>query len=304
MKSLLKGDPLPWLLEPENPSVRYWTLVDVLGEAEDAVEVQEARTAITRQSLVNEIFALQHPEGYWGEDETKPYTANGAVGVLNLFHMLGVPPDSRTSSGCNSFLEFCQNECGGFSLVKKNRSGIFPCTTGQHLPFLTYFGFGDDPRVRAAFAYLVEESSKENVFDCGRNNPRECLWSGIAMLNGLSVIPVEMKSERVSGVIAFLADKLLSAAYDFLGEHKRWLTLGVPRTWDLLSALKVLAILGYGRDPRFDALLQRFLALQNEQGRWLCGSVSRTWPLEKRNRPSKWVTLDALRMLKFAGLTQ
>jgi hypothetical protein len=37
------------------------------------------------------------------------------------------------------------------------------------------------------------------------------------------------------------------------------------------------------------------LKRQDEQGRWLCGSVSRTWPIEKRNQPSKWVTLDALR---------
>jgi len=37
---------------------------------------------------------------------------------------------------------------------------------------------------------------------------------------------------------------------------------------------------------------------QDEQGRWPCGSVSRTWPLEARGRPSKWVTLDALRVLK------
>jgi len=52
------------------------------------------------------------------------------------------------------------------------------------------------------------------------------------------------------------------------------------------------------RDPRFTPLLDLFLAQQDEQGRWRCGSVSRTWPLEKRNRPSKWVTLDALRLLK------
>jgi hypothetical protein len=29
--------------------------------------------------------------------------------------------------------------------------------------------------------------------------------------------------------------------------------------------------------------------------------VARTWPLEARNRPSKWVTLDALRVLKLAA---
>jgi hypothetical protein len=26
----------------------------------------------------------------------------------------------------------------------------------------------------------------------------------------------------------------------------------------------------------------------------VCGSVSRTWPLEKRGQPSKWVTLDGM----------
>ena len=72
----------------------------------------------------------------------------------------------------------------------------------------------------------------------------------------------------------------------------------MPRAWDLLSALGTLAAHGYGQDPRFGPLLDRVLARQDEQGRWLCGSVSRTWPLEKRNRPSKWVTLDAVRLVK------
>lgn len=297
-----KGDPLEWLLEPENPSVRYWVLVDLLGRPESDLDVQESRSAISQQPLVKEIFDLQHPEGHWGADETKPYTAEGAVGALSLLHLLGVPPDARTSAGCNSFLTFCQHNCGGFSLVKKTRSGIFPCTTGQHLPFLTYFGFGNDPQVRAAFAYLIEEMSAEKAFFCGRYERRECLWGMIAVLNGLTVLPEDMQSERSSQLISQLSDKLLNAGYDFKGEHKRWLTFGVPRAWDLLSALRVLSVHGFGDDPRFQSLLDLFLSQQDDQGRWLCGSVSRTWPLEKRNRPSKWVTLDALRMLKGAGL--
>ena len=34
-RGFLRNDPVPWLLEPENPSVRYWTLVDVLGGTAD-----------------------------------------------------------------------------------------------------------------------------------------------------------------------------------------------------------------------------------------------------------------------------
>jgi hypothetical protein len=296
----LRDDPIPWLLEPENPSVRYWTLTDILSRPADDPDVLEARAAISQQPLVQDLFAQQHPDGHWGDDRTKPHTAQGSLGVLSLLYMLGVEPDERTTAGCASFLRFCQHESGGFSMVKTRRSGIFPCTTGAHFPMLVYFGLGDDPRVRRAFAFVIEDASTADALDCGRYQHRDCLWGAIAVLNGLAVLPADMRSPLSEQVVRRLADALLDADYDFEGEHKRWFTFGVPRVWDLLSALRALAAHGYARDPRFVPFLDLFLARQDERGRWLCGSVSRTWPLEKRNRPSKWVTLDALRLLKAA----
>jgi hypothetical protein len=294
----LNGDPLPWLLDPENPSVRYWTLTDILDRPASDPEVQEARAAIARQPVTKELFALQRPEGYWGDDETKPYTAAGAVAALTLLHMLGVTPDERTAAGCDSFLKFCQHESGGFSMTRKLRSGIFPCTTGQHLPFLVYFGFGDDSRVRAAFAFLIEDMSTDDALDCVRYQHRDCLWGATAALNGLAVLPANMRSAQSQRVVKRLANALLDAKYDFQSEHKRWLTFGVPRAWDLLSALKALAAHGYAHDRRLASLLELLLDRQDSKGRWLCSSVSRTWPIEKRNQPSKWITLDALRVFK------
>jgi hypothetical protein len=296
--AMLRADPTEWLLEPENPSVRYWTLTDVLDRPTDDPEVREAKAAIAQQPLVQELFARQHPDGHWGDDQTKPHTAQGAMAVLSILYMLGVEPDERTAAGCDSFLRFCQHESGGFSMVKTRRSGIFPCTTGPHLPFLVYFGLGDDPRVRRAFAFVVKDMSTDDALDCGRYQHRDCLWGAIAALNGLAVLLANMHSPQSEQVVQRLADALLDADYDFEGEHKRWFTFGVPRAWDLLSALRALVGHGYAHDSRFAPLLELFLARQDERGRWLCGSVSRTWPLEKRNRPSKWVTLDALRLLK------
>jgi hypothetical protein len=294
----LNGDPLPWLLDPENPSVRYWALVDILDLPASDPEVQEAKAAIAHQPLVQQLFALQHPQGHWGEDETKPYTAQGAVTALSLLHMLGVTPDRRTAAGCDSFLKFCQHESGGFSLTKTRRSGIFPCTTGEHLPFLVYFGLANDARVRAAFAFLVQDMATDDALDCGRYQHQDCLWGAIAALKGLAVLPADLRSAQSERAVKRLANALLDAGYDFDGEHKRWLTFGMPRAWDLLSALRALAVHGYGRDSRFVPLLKLVLNRQDEQGRWSCGFISRTWPIEKRNQPSKWVTLDALRLLR------
>ena len=293
----LKGDPLPWLLEPDNPSVRYWTLRDVGQRPADDPDVLATQEAIARQPLVAELFARQQPEGHWGDDPTKPYAAEGTLGVLSLLHMLGVSPDSRTAAGCDAFLRYGQHASGGFSMTRTVRSGIFPCTTGAQLPFLDYFGLADDPRMRAAFAFLIDGMAADDALECGRYGHRPCLWGAIAALNGLAVLPGDMRSDRSQAIVTRLAGALLDAAYDLAGEHKRWLTFGVPRGWDLLSALRALAAHGYAGDPRFAPLLELLLSRQDKQGRWLCGSVSRTWPLEKRNQPSKWVTLDLVRVI-------
>jgi hypothetical protein len=163
---------------------------------------------------------------------------------------------------------------------------------------LVYFGLAGDARVRAAFEFVIASMSVSNALVCGRYEHRACLWGAIAALNGLSVLPVDLRSGLAHSVVQQLADALLDAPYDFNGEHKRWLSFGVPRGWDLLSALNALAAHGYARDPRFAPLLEQLLERQDGQGRWMCGSTSRTWSIEKRNQPSKWVTLDALRLLK------
>ena len=65
-----------------------------VGEAVVAAEVGVFQPAgLATQPLVRELFSQQHPDGHWGDDETKPYTAKGALGVLDLLYMLGVEPD-------------------------------------------------------------------------------------------------------------------------------------------------------------------------------------------------------------------
>ena len=51
-KSFLKADPTNWLLEEENPSVRYYALKDLLDRPEDDQEVQTAKQEIMRRGIV------------------------------------------------------------------------------------------------------------------------------------------------------------------------------------------------------------------------------------------------------------
>lgn len=69
---ILKENLIDWLLEESNPSVRYFTLRDILGKSENDSEAEAAKKAIPNSQVVKKILQRQKPEGYW-EEPTSPY---------------------------------------------------------------------------------------------------------------------------------------------------------------------------------------------------------------------------------------
>ena len=57
-------DPIAWLLEPENPSVRYRTLTELLDQG-GSEEALEAKRAIAASAPVSRLLQAMHPDGYW-----------------------------------------------------------------------------------------------------------------------------------------------------------------------------------------------------------------------------------------------
>lgn len=69
-KSVLKEDPTEWLLEKDNPSVRYFTLTEVLNKTMNDRETREAKDEIMKVGVIPRILAKQNSEGYWEEPHT------------------------------------------------------------------------------------------------------------------------------------------------------------------------------------------------------------------------------------------
>ena len=62
-KKLLKADPTDWLLEPEDPGVRYLALRDIVDAGDK--EVNAARTKAHREGPIGVILDNMSPEGWW-----------------------------------------------------------------------------------------------------------------------------------------------------------------------------------------------------------------------------------------------
>ena len=115
----LLGDPLPWLLEPdqEQPAIRYFTLRDILGYEENHSEITVAKSAIMLTGPVPKILAAQQPEGYWAKPGPgySPKYRSTVWQIIFLAQMGADSLDSRVRAGCEYLLNHAISKHGWLS---------------------------------------------------------------------------------------------------------------------------------------------------------------------------------------------
>src|SRR5438309_1281068 len=67
---MMSKSALDWLLQEDQPSVRYLTLTQLLERPLDDPEVVAAKDMITRKGWAQEILAKQDPAGWWESGES------------------------------------------------------------------------------------------------------------------------------------------------------------------------------------------------------------------------------------------
>jgi len=322
----LNDDPLPWLLgpDPENPGVRYFALRDLLDRSADEAQVQAARAAIMKTGPVSVILDAQYPDGYWikaGGGYSPKYRST--VWQIHFLAELGADPaDERVGRACEYLLSHSVASNGAFSARQKPvPSACIHCLNGNMIHALIRLGYAEDARVQTAldwearaitgeeqFRYLKSGTNGPN-FACSVNQGQPCAWGANKALRALLAVSPEQRTAAVERAIEVGAEFLLSrdpavADYPYTERvSSTWFKFGFPLSYwsDVLETTAVLAELGYGNDPRLANALQLVLSKQDAQGRWKLENAlnGKMWAdIEKKGRPSKWVTLRALRVLK------
>lgn len=324
----LNGDSLAWLLEPDaaNPGVRYFALRDLLERPADDSEVVAAQAAVMRSGPVPAILDAQHPDGYWQKPGGGYGKYRGTAWQIIFLGELGADPhDERVQRGCDYLLNHSIATNGGFSCNQKPvPSGVVHCLNGNLLASLIRLGRLDDPRVQQALAWQVHAITGEQPigyyqsgtsgpgFACAINAGQPCAWGATKAMKALVAVPAARRTPLIQQAIEqgaqfLLRHNLAGAAYPFTGKiSTAWFTLGFPLSYwsDVLETLTVLDVAGHGRDPRLAEAYQWLMSRQDQQGRWkLENSLNgKMWvDIERRGKPSKWITLRALRVVKAVG---
>ncbi len=320
----MNNQTLAWLLEKDNPSVRYFTLRHLLDRPADDRDVVAARRAIMRSAPVRKILAAQNPAGYWrkpGSGYAGKYKAS-TWQILFLAELGADGRDQRVRRGVEYVLTHAQAIHGGFSAsLSVAPSWAIHCLNGNLIWSLVALGYGDDARVARAVDWLAGAITGDEFdafyasgttgpgFRCVANAGKPCAWGAVKALRALANLPPALQSSKVKKATAQTVEFLLSrdlaeADYPYRARVSgEWFKFGFPLSYtsDVLEALLALTQAGYARDPRLQNAIDLMLSKRDADGRWgLKHSLNgKMWvDIEKKGKPSKWVTLRALRVLK------
>jgi len=345
-QEFLSKSPIEWLLEKENPSVRYFTLRDLFDREETDSEVAEAKAAIPDSKVIAKIFSKQKTEGYWEEPDS-PYipTYKSTYWQVMILGQLGMDKsDKRVQRACEFILNLQFDE-GGFSAHTRktalaqydwmrNRAALkekllpdskswaqslvtehqYSCLTGNICAAMLRMDYGGDSRVVKALDWLVKIQNRDGGWLCPYwkahiKDTHGCFHGTICPLEAFSEVSEEQRTPEmrhaiVRGVEFLLMHRLFKAdhhSYKVINRH--WLKFSFPwfYRYDVLRGLSVLTRLDYIQDERLKDALGLLLQKHCPDGTWLLDNAPTgrmQTNLETVGKSSKWITLNALRVLK------
>jgi len=332
---MVNGDPLSWLVEldPSNPGIRWFALCDLLDRPAGDPQVIEAHQAVMLSGPVPAILAAQSPDGYWVSPGPGYYPKyRSTVWQVMFLAQLGADgTDPRVQAACEYVLDHTRSAYGGFS-ADGRPSGLIQCLQGSLAAALLDLGCWGDKRLDQALDWLSRSITGEGIapardqhaavryyrsgnsgpgFACSANNHEACAWGAVKAMLALSKVPAASHTSAVQAAIRSGMDFLLGtdparADYPHPFSPKpsgSWFKFGHPIGYvtDLLQNLEALTALGCGGDRRLAAAVELLRGKQDGQGRWKMEYTynGKTWAdVEEKGRPSKWITVRALRVLK------
>jgi hypothetical protein len=292
-----------WLLGGD-PAVAWQAERDLLGR-----DGTGRRTAVATTGWGAELLSRRGPDGLWDGGLYLPKWTSTFY-TLQTLALLGLPGDQPDAvSGTRILLDRGVGDDGGVRLWTSSVAD--PCVAGMLLRTAAAFGHARDERCERVTAFLLGRQLADGGWNCSvprHRSVHSSFHSTLSVIEGLSSLPPSPA-----------ATEAVDAGRDFLLRHRlyrshttgeiadpRLLTCAFPRYWhyDVLRALEHFAASGVAPNERMSDAVAHLRSVRDASGRWRMGRryPGRSWlVLEPGGRPSRLITLAALRVLRWWG---
>jgi hypothetical protein len=298
-----------WLLAGD-PSVRWQTERDLLDQAPSTYETVRAEVATTGWG--RRLLDRQDPEGSWAGGLYSPKWTSATYTLLLLRHCGLAPGDPRALRGVSLLW-------GGSCYFDPGPAPTRPakvpdlCVVSMHVALAKYFGFSD-PRVEMAVNWLLANQLDDGGWNCRAVRFDERHGSFHTSISGLEALAeasraapgrAEITAAMARGRAFFLGHRLFKSHRFGTIVDPAFTRLSFPPRWhyDILRGLDHFATTCSPWDERYEDALEVLVGRQRKDGKWPVQHkyAGRVWfDMEQTGEPSRWNTLRALRVLRWA----
>ena len=310
----MNGNVIDWLLDSD-PAIRWQVMQDLLDESEELVVAERARIAIAGWGA--RLLKLQENDGNWGGGPWVYQSWASTMETLMVLREFGLDP---ASPQCQSAIALVRekSDWGEYQgHVQFFNGEVEPCINGRVLACGAYF---DQPNKKLLNRLLGEQLS-DGGWNCDAPESKKSSFNTtICVLEGL------LEYEKATGSKALTYDARIRGQEYLLERHlcrslstgqvierdrksgRNWRELSFPNRWryDILWALDYLRRSDADPDPRVSEAIDLISNRSRKDGKWALDHVhdgADHFELEGgAGEPSRWVTLRALRVLRWAGI--
>jgi len=305
-----QDDPvISWLLNGD-PAIRWQVRRDLVQDRPESWEKERARIATDGWGA--QLLAEQDEKGTWGGGLYSPKWISTTYTLL-LLRRMGLPPDTpQAQKGAQILLdEGCFSD-GGINF-SPSRTHSETCVTGMVLSILAYFQIRET-RVHDLAEHLFGQQMQDNGWNCDsyRGATHSSVHTTISVMEGLreyekafseSISLVQQK--RAEGVEFLLRHELYKSHHTGEIFDQRLTRFSFPPRWyyDVLRALDFFQECSIDYDSRMNDAIALVKKKQRKDGSWPLQNRhhGRTFfEMEQPGKASRWNTLRALRVLRWA----
>jgi hypothetical protein len=314
----IQDEVIQWLLDENNPSLRFRTLKELLGFDEDSPEVRKAKSAISTSPPVIDLLNRMHPDGYWLQKTSRQILVGedvmyGSFGsthfCLSYLAELGL---DRT----HPLVAKAADRYLGLQQPDGDWLGHYSCLLGYNIRTFVLLGYRNDPRVQLAFDLMLQTKRDDGGYLCDMHEGKlktrmckSCVRGSAKCLMAFMELPEYWDHPRCKQLV----DYFLRRGGIFQSTHPGILVnydmerMSYPITWrtNVYEVLLGLGRMGYGGDDRLKKAWEVLEARADEAGRYHLDwtPTQSPWKVGQRGEANGWVTFYALLARKYRTQT-
>jgi hypothetical protein len=303
---------MEWLLDSD-PALRWQVLRDLADAPADEVATERARVA--SEGWGAQLLAAQDADGYWGADSSNPEWVT--LRVLLLLRDMGLDPAGAAAWRAvalvrdNVTWQGVLPQDAAWHGTPLFAGEVEPCVNGRVVAVGAYFGEDEESVVDR----LLGEQMADGGWNCERESgsARGSFHTTICVLEGLLAYEratggsPALAAARERGQEYLLERRMLRRLSDGDVIDQAWTQFSFPTGYhyDVLRGLEYMRSAGVRPDARLAEAIDRVASKRDADGRWARENVYPdeldAEPRVAGGEPSRWITLRALRVLRWAS---